>query len=165
MRGNWKIPKEMIVVIITTGAVALSAAVDRKRTVKGLVKGWRMLHKLLPHLLLMVILVSIFLALVPKDVLARLLGQQLAGVAPVAAALLGSVALIPGPIAYPLAGMLRQSGVSISVLAVFITTLMMVGILTFPVEKAYLGARIAVLRNVLSFLGALLIGLLVGGLL
>ena len=155
----------MILVFITISAVALSAVVDRQRTAKGIEKGWRMLHKLLPHFLLMLILVSVFLALAPKDVLTRLLGQQAAGVAPIAAALLGSVALIPGPIAYPLAGMLRQNGVSISVIAIFITTLKMVGILTFPVEKAHLGARIAILRNILSFMGALVIGLIVGGLL
>ncbi len=165
INGENKMPKDLIIVIITTSAVALSAAIDRKRTAKGIVKGWRMLRKLLPQFLLMLIFVSVFLALLPKDVLARFLGQHLVGAAPIVAALLGSAALIPAPIAYPLAGMLRESGVSISVLAIFITTLMMVGILTFPVEKAYLGTRIAILRNFLSFIGALLIGLIIGGLL
>jgi hypothetical protein len=41
----------------------------------------------------------------------------------------------------------------------------MVGVLTFPVEKAYLGVRITVIRNVLSFIGAILISILVGVLL
>jgi len=155
----------MTLLVITICAVAISAAVNRRRTARGLAKGWLMLRKMLPHFLLILILVSVFLTLVPQDTLTHVLGQQSAGMGTVAAALLGSVALIPGPIAYPLAGMLRESGVSMSVLAVFITTLMMVGILTFPVEKEYLGIRIAILRNVLSFIGALLIGFVVGGLL
>jgi len=155
----------MTLLVITICAVAISAAVNRKRTARGLAKGWLMLRKMLPHFLLILILVSVFLTLVPQDILTHVLGQQSAAMGTVAAALLGSVALIPGPIAYPLAGMLRESGVSMSVLAVFITTLMMVGILTFPVEKEYLGIRIAILRNVLSFIGALLIGFVVGGLL
>lgn len=158
-------PKDVTLILVTLAAVAVSAVADRKRTANGLIEGWRMLRKLLPQFLLLLILVSPFLTLVPQDVLARLLGQQSASVGLITAALVGSVALIPGPIAYPLAGMLAQSGVSVTVLAVFITTLMMVGILTFPVEKEYLGVRIAVLRNVLSFLGALLIGLVVGWLL
>jgi len=124
-----------------------------------------MLRKLLPQFLLLLIAVGLFLTLMPQDVLANLLGKQSGMFAPIAAACLGAVALIPGPIAYPLAGVLRQSGVSTGVVAVFITTLMMVGILTLPVEKEYFGIRIAILRNVLSFVGALIIGLIVGGLL
>lgn len=78
------------------------------------------------------------------------------------AAGVGSVALIPGPIAYPLAGMLLERGVPYTVLAVFITTLMMVGVITFPVEREYLGTHTAGLRNLLSLAGALLVGLIMG---
>jgi uncharacterized membrane protein YraQ (UPF0718 family) len=78
------------------------------------------------------------------------------------AALTGSISLIPGFIAYPLAAILLKSGVSYGVLAVFITTLMMVGIVTLPLEAKYYGLKTALLRNGLSFLGALIIGILVG---
>jgi len=45
---------------------------------------------------------------------------------------------------------------------VFITTLMMVGITTLPVESRYFGWKIALYRNGLSFIGALVVGLLMG---
>jgi len=157
--------KDLTLVIITFVAVALSAVVDRKRTAKGIVNGLQMLFKLLPQFLLLIIFVSVFLTLVPPDDLVNLFGQSLTGVGFITAAFIGSVALIPGPIAYPLVGMLYQRGIPVTVLAVFITTLTMVGIFTFPIEKEYLGLRIAILRNVLSFFGALLIGFVVGGLL
>lgn len=157
--------KDLTLIIITFAALALSAVVDRKRTAKGIVNGLHMLFNLLPQFLLLVIFVSVFLTLVPPDDLVNLLGQSLTSVGIIAAAVIGSVALIPGPIAYPLAGMLYQRGVPVTILAVFITTLTMVGIFTFPIEKEYLGLRIAILRNVLSFFGALLIGFVVGGVL
>ena len=157
--------KDLTLIIITFAAVALSAVVDRKWTAKGIVNGLQMLFNLLPQFLLLVIFVSVFLTLVPPDDLVNFLGQSLTSVGFIAAAFIGSVALIPGPIAYPLVGMLYQRGVPVTVLAVFITTLTMVGIFTFPIEKEYLGLRIAILRNVLSFFGALLIGFVVGGLL
>lgn len=157
--------KDLTLIIITFAAVALSAVVDRTRTAKGIVNGLQMLFNLLPQFLLLVIFVSVFLTLVPPDDLVNLLGQSLTSVGFIAAAFIGSVALIPGPIAYPLVGVLYQRGVPVTVLAVFITTLTMVGIFTFPIEKEYLGLRIAILRNVLSFFGALLIGFVVGGLL
>lgn len=158
-------PKDLILIAFTVTAVIVSAAIDRRKTVQGVRKGWRMLTKLLPQFLLLLILVSVFLTLVSQETLVAILGQQAGILGVIVAAFTGSVALIPGPIAYPLAGILAESGVSLTVLAVFITTLMMVGVLTFPVEKAYLGGRLAILRNVLSLVGALLIGVLVGSLL
>ena len=125
----------------------------------------RMLLNLVPQLLLLVVLVSLFLGIVPRETLVHLLGRESGVVGVLLAAGIGSVTLMPGPIAYPLAGMLLQSGVTYMVIAVFVTTLMMVGVITFPVEKEYLGFRVALLRNVLSLAGALAIGLLMGVLL
>ena len=48
------------------------------------------------------------------------------------------------------------------VLAAFTTTLMMVGILTAPIEKEYFGVKVTVIRNVISFLIALIITVVVG---
>jgi len=70
---------------------------------------------------------------------------------------IGSIALIPGFIAYPLAAVLRQNGASTPVLAAFITSLMMVGILTLPVEARFFGWRVSLLRNGLALVGALFV--------
>ncbi|OFX26030.1 MAG: hypothetical protein A2041_08450 [Bacteroidetes bacterium GWA2_31_9b] len=51
---------------------------------------------------------------------------------------------------------------SYPIIGVFITTLMMVGILTLPLEIKYFGARVAVLRNILYFIGAIVIGIVIG---
>jgi uncharacterized membrane protein YraQ (UPF0718 family) len=158
-------PRDVTVILITAAFIGASCFVDRCKTWNGLNKGAKMLNKLLPHLLLLLALVSVFLGIVSPETLMTLLGKEAGGLGVLIAALVGSIALIPGPIAYPLAGMLLQSGVSYTVLATFITTLMMVGVLTFPVEKVYLGVSITIIRNVLSFIGALLISILVGVLL
>jgi hypothetical protein len=42
------------------------------------------------------------------------------------------------------------------------TTLMMVGIVTLPLEAKYFGVRVAVIRNILNLGAAVTIGLLVG---
>jgi uncharacterized membrane protein YraQ (UPF0718 family) len=73
-------------------------------------------------------------------------------------ALLGSVALIPGFIAYPLCGILIKSGVAYTTIAVFITTLTMVGLLTLPMEAKFFGWKTSIIRNVLFLIAALLIG-------
>ena len=48
------------------------------------------------------------------------------------------------------------------VLSAFTTTLMMVGVLTYPVESAYLGAKVTVIRNALGFLTALVVAAATG---
>ncbi len=154
--------QNLLLVVITLLAVIISAVINRQKTVMGLRKGGKIFLMLLPQFLMLLVFVSIFFALVPQQTFAEFLMRQAGGLGVLAAACIGSVALIPGPIAYPLAGMLAENGVPLTILAVFITTLMMVGILTLPVEKAYFGLRLAILRNIFSLIGALAIGLLVG---
>jgi hypothetical protein len=48
------------------------------------------------------------------------------------------------------------------VLSAFSTTLMMVGILTYPIEKAYFGTRVTILRNIFSFFIAITVALITG---
>jgi len=151
-----------VMLIITIAAVLASLLFDRRRTWTGIRRGIRMFLGILPDLLVVLIAAAVLLALTTESVIVRLLGKGsgLAGIA--AAAIIGSIALIPGFIAFPLAAVLHQSGVSLGVIAVFITTLMMVGIVTLPVERKYFGWKIALYRNGLSFAGALVVGLLMG---
>lgn len=121
-----------------------------------------MFINILPQMLNILILVSVILYLIPQSILIRWLGRD-SGITGISiAALTGSISLIPAFISYPLAAILLKSGVSYGVLAVFITTLMMVGVVTLPLEAKYYGLKTALLRNGLSFLGALIIGILVG---
>ena len=78
------------------------------------------------------------------------------------AAGVGSIALIPAFISYPIAAGLLQQGATYAVVATFMTTLMMVGIVTLPLEIQYLGKRAAILRNSLNFVAAITIGLAIG---
>ena len=48
------------------------------------------------------------------------------------------------------------------VLSAFTTTLMMVGIITFPIEKEYFGVKVTVIRNVISFFIALIVAVITG---
>ena len=121
-----------------------------------------MFLKLLPVLLVMLTLVSIVLFFIPNETLVSYMGEGSGIKGWVIAATIGSVALIPGFIAYPLCGILVDSGVSYSVIAVFITTLMMTGFLTLPVEVKFFGWKVSLIRNLASLAAALFIGLIMG---
>jgi len=146
------------IVILTAVLVFISLIVDQRKTIKGIQKGLKQFLKILPTLLSVIIIISIALHFVSSEVLMHYLGENAGWAAYVSAALIGSIALLPGFIAYPVAGILVKSGVGYAVIAVFITTLMMVGVLTIPIEAKYFGMKTTLLRNVLSFCGAILVG-------
>lgn len=77
-------------------------------------------------------------------------------------AVLGSILHIPSIIAFPLAGKLLTGGASATVIATFITTLTMIGVVTFPLEARELGRRFALLRTGIGWIAAVVIGLLIG---
>ena len=128
----------MVSLILATAVlVIISFIVDRKKTIKGIQKGLKQFLKILPTLLSVIVIISIVLFFVSDKFLMEYLGKEAGLGAYISAVAIGSVSILPGFIAYPLAGILVQTGVSYSVIAVFITTLMMVGILTIPIETRY----------------------------
>ena len=147
---------------ITILALLISLLSDKRKTFNGIKKGLKMFAGILPALLNILIFVSIVLYLIPNETIVRLLGKNSGFLGIVIAAIIGSISLIPGFISYPLASILLKSGVAYGVIAVFITTLMMVGIITLPLEAKYFGMKTALARNGLSFVGAIIIGLLIG---
>ncbi|OGO14379.1 MAG: permease, partial [Chloroflexi bacterium RBG_16_48_7] len=135
---------------------------DKKKTVAGLKKGWKMFRNVLFPFLIVLILVSVVLYFIPQDFIGRYLGSNSGVTGFVIAALIGSIALIPGFISYPIAAGLVQQGAAYAVVATFMTTLMMVGVATLPLEIRYFGKIVAIVRNVLNLFAAVVIGLLVG---
>lgn len=151
----------MLVLSVITGVcIIVSFLFDSKKTIKGIKKGLIMFFNLLPTLLLMLALVSIVFYLVPNESMIKYMGKDSGVAGWLIAASLGSLSLIPGFIAFPLCSILLKSGVGYPTIAVFITTLMMVGIVTLPVEAKFFGWRVSIIRNSVSFVAALLIGII-----
>lgn len=150
----------MIVLWIITGAALLASLVaNRVKTWRAIQRGLHMFVDILPLLLGVLATVSLLLAFVPAQTLVRVLSSS--GVIGIVVALVvGSIALIPGFVAYPLAGVLREQGASTPVIAAFITTLMMVGVMTLPIEIRFFGRRFALLRNLLAFGGSVVVAVL-----
>ena len=78
------------------------------------------------------------------------------------AALIGSITLIPGFVAFPLAAALLKNGAGYMQIAAFVSTLMMVGVVTLPLEIKTFGKRATLIRNVAAFVFSLLAALVIG---
>ena len=148
--------------IFTFLTLLISFFINRHKTLQALKIALKKFITILPAFLIVLILTSIVLFIIPEKVFSNFLGGNNIFYGTFIASFLGSVFLIPGFIAFPLCGILLKKGVSYMVLSALTTTLMMVGILTFPVEKEYFGKTAAALRNLISFFIALLVALCTG---
>ena len=151
-----------LLIVVSIVSIAISFIANWRKTLDGFKRGLFMFLKLLPTLINVLILVSVFLFLIPNEKLVDWMGESSGVKGYVIAGVTGSLSLIPGFIAFPLSSVLIKSGVSYPVLAMFITTLLMVGIFTLPIEKQFFGWRVSLLRNGLSLVGAVICALLIG---
>lgn len=147
--------------IISFISLAVSYFFSKEKTLKSLKIAWKKFSKILPGYLKLLIILS-FVLLISDDIIIRYLGGSGSVLGVVLGLISGSVTMMPGFIAYPLSGILLEKGVSYMVIASFITTLMMVGVVTYPVEKEYMGKRATIVRNIASFVIAAIIAIATG---
>lgn len=153
----------MYVLYVVTGfALLISFIANREKTFRAVKIALKKLIKILPAFLSMLIFISIVLFVVPDKIISNYLSNDNKYIGIFIASFLGSITLMPGFIAYPLCGILLKKGVSYMVLSAFTTTLMMVGVLTYPIEREYFGAKVTVIRNLISLLIAFVVALITG---
>jgi len=153
-----------IIIIYALLALALvfSLFKSKEKTQKAFKVAGKALLKTAPSLVAMLGIVGLILGLLTPEKIASLIGAEAGFLATVTAAVIGSVTLIPSLVAFPLAGSLLRSGATVMTISAFITTLVMVGVITAPMEMKILGTRFTLLRNGLGIIAALLIAFLMG---
>lgn len=135
---------------------------DKKRTLDSMKKSKGMMGSMLPQIVGILFLIGLILTFIPPEMIKTYLGGSNPVLATVAAAFVGSITLIPAFVAFPLVGSMVDMGASVMPAVAFLTTLTMVGFVTFNFERKEFGAKFALTRNLLSFGFALAISLLMG---
>jgi uncharacterized membrane protein YraQ (UPF0718 family) len=128
----------------------------------ALKKGWKAFDNILPEFLVVMLFVGVMLAVLDPQTISKFIGKNSGWAGVVFAALVGSVTLIPGFIAFPTASLLIQAGAGLMQIGAFISTLMMVGIITMPVEIKYFGKKMTIYRNLMAFLFSFFVAYVIG---
>ncbi|PID29247.1 MAG: permease [Candidatus Cloacimonadota bacterium] len=140
----------------------LSFFKSREKTKKSLIKGWKAFYKILPQFLGVIILIGVTLSLFDREFISSIIGKESGILGVVISSIVGSITLIPGFIAFPTAKSFLDSGAGYIQVATFVSTVMMVGVITFPIEKKYFGYKVTMLRNVLALIFSFIVGYMVG---
>jgi len=153
-----------IIAIYSLLVVCLVASIinSKEKSKKAFKVAGKSLLKSAPSLLAVLGIVGLTLGILTPETISNLVGAEAGFSATIVAAVLGSITLIPSLVAFPLAGSLLRSGATVITISTFITTLVMVGIVTTPMEIKTFGKKFTLLRNGLGFLAALIIATLMG---
>ncbi|MGI6433647.1 MAG: permease [Sphaerochaetaceae bacterium] len=135
----------------------LSFVKDRQKTKKSLQKALKSFTTILPQMLGMIVSIGVILAWLNPKVISDILGNTSGWLGVITAAVIGSVTLIPAFVAFPMAAILLEHGAGYMQLSAFVSTLTMVGVLTFGLEKKYFGLKFTVWRNSLAFVSAFVV--------
>jgi len=152
----------LIFLIIAVGLTVVSIIKDKRKTFAAMKKSKSMMGNMLGEIIAIIFLIGLLLTLIPPETIQSALGSANTFVSTILGAVVGSITLIPAFVAFPLVGSLVDAGASIIPAVAFLTTLTMVGVVTFPLEKKEFGTKFALTRNILSFGFAVVIALVMG---
>ena len=152
----------LLLYAVTAVLLIVSFMKDRKKTKKALMKAWKSFENILPQFLVVIIFVGVLLTILDQETIVRIIGEDSGWFGVILAAVVGAVTLIPGFVAFPTASMLLEGGAGYTQIAAFVSTLMMVGIVTLPVEISYFSKRLAIYRNTFAFLFSFLVAAIIG---
>ncbi len=140
----------------------ISVMKNKIKTKRSLKIALKTFLRILPIMIIIVVFIGFLLGFLPPEIISRVVGEQAGFLGILVTAVLGSILFIPALISFPLAASLLSGGASIMSVAAFITTLTMVGVVTLPLELREMGKKITILRNVFSFIFAIIIALIMG---
>ncbi|OGR23381.1 MAG: permease [Desulfobacterales bacterium RIFOXYA12_FULL_46_15] len=147
---------------VTALLMAISWYRDREKTKKALKKAWKAFENILPEFLVVILMVGILMAVIDPEMISKIIGADSGMYGVVLAAVVGAVTLITGFVAFPMAAMLLKGGAGYMQIGAFVSTLMMVGVVTLPVEIKYFGKKLAIYRNLLAFLFSFIVAYIIG---
>ncbi|OPX17678.1 hypothetical protein BXT86_05265 [candidate division WOR-3 bacterium 4484_100] len=134
---------------------------DKSRFIESIRKASYTLYRMSPMILGIVLLVGLISTLIPKSFYFYLFRKN-----PVQDAFIGAVigSISAGnPItSYILGGEFLKQGIGISAVTAFLVAWVSVGIIQIPMEGMVLGWKFSLLRNILSFFSAIIIGIIMG---
>ncbi len=135
---------------------------NRLKTRQSLEVVRKSLARMIPFLMAIFGLIGLFQEFVPPAVISEFFSSTGGLAALSLSTLIGAVSIGPPIAAYPLAQTLLESGAWPPAVAAFIFSWISIGIVTLPFEASIFSARFALLRNGISFIAAMVAGLLLG---
>lgn len=140
----------------------LSYMKDKNKTKLALKKGWKSFENIMPQFLGIIFIIGIILAVLEPALISRIIGGESGILGVIISAIVGAVTLMPTFVAFSTADMLLKNGAGYAQIGALISTLTLVGLVTFSLEAKYIGKKAAFYRNFIAFLFSFLVAFVIG---
>lgn len=150
-------------VLYTIVIISLSVSYwkDGRKTASALRKAWKMFRNVLPDLLAIMLFVGLVLSILTPSVISSVIGERSGALGILLSTVIGSIAIVPSFIVFPLGHTLVENGAALPQVAVLMSTLMAVGVASLPLERKTFGSSFAYARNASALIMSLLFALIV----
>ena len=150
-------------ILYTIVIICLSVSLwkDKQKTEAALKKSWNMFRKVLPDLLAIMLFIGLVLSILTPSIISSVIGEHSGALGIILATVLGSIAIVPSFIVFPLGHTLVENGAALPQVVVLMSTLMAVGIASLSMERKTFGASFAYARNASAVIMSLLFALII----
>lgn len=135
---------------------------DKSKTKEAIILGLKSFENILPQFLCIIISVGILLSFFTTDTISKILGNSSGFWGIILADIIGAIAMMPTFVAFSLGNTLLLNGAGYSQVGALVSSLVLIGLMTFPLEAKYIGKRAAFLRNLIAFLFSIIVGIILG---
>ena len=135
---------------------------DKSKTKEAIILGLKSFENILPQFLCVIISVGILLSFFTTDTISKILGNSSGFWGIILADIIGAIAMMPTFVAFSLGNTLLLNGAGYSQVGALVSSLVLIGLMTFPLEAKYIGKRAALLRNLIAFLFSIIVGIILG---
>ena len=135
---------------------------DKSKTKIALKKAFKSFENIMPQLLSIIIIVGIVLSILDTDTISKLIGSESGFLGVFLSSTVGSIVLMPTFVAFSTADTLLKSGAGYSQVGALVSTLTLVGVMTFTLESQYIGKKAAFYRNFIAFLFSFIVAFFMG---
>ena len=135
---------------------------DKNKTKRALILGLKSFENILPQFLFIIITVGILLSFLTTDIISKILGNSSGFIGIILADIMGTIIMMPTFVSFSLGNTLLLNGAGYSQVATLISSLVLIGLMTLPLEIKYLGKRATLLRNLIAFIFSIIVGIILG---
>lgn len=154
----------MISIILYTAAIILlsiSYMKDKNKTKLALKSSLKSFENIMPQFLGIIFIIGIILSLLNPEVISKIIGANSGILGVLFSAILGSITMMPTFVAFSTADILLKNGAGYAQIGALVSTLTLVGVITYPLESKYIGKKAAFFRNLLAFLFSFVVAFLI----
>jgi len=151
----------IILYTIATIYLGISFIKVKHKTKVALLSSWKMFRNVLPDLLAIMLFIGLALSIFTPTFISSIIGESSGFLGIIFSTIIGSIALVPSFIVFPLGNTLLQNGAALPQVAVLMSTMMSVGLVTLSMEQKTFGRRFAYARNISAIIMSLLFALII----